>query len=86
MTIEEFEELAETEVSYPQYSKIETVYTFFDRWNNSKKEFVKFFKENGLVGIELLYEQYLEGKEIQTQIHSNQLKLNKMKMLYGLNL
>lgn len=45
MIKQEFEELADINISDEVYKVIETVYINFDRWNNSKQEFVIFFQK-----------------------------------------
>lgn len=84
MTQQEFEELAQESVSIEQYERIETVYAFFDRWQN-KKEFVSAYKQLGIVGIEILYEKFQEAEKVQREINKLNNELNKMNILYGIS-
>ena len=85
MTKQEFEELADVSVSEEVYQVIEAVYMNFDRWNNSKKEFVDFFNKNGgMQAIGKLHHIYFEAKKLQEEIKMKQEKLKEMHILYGL--
>ncbi len=65
MTKEEFENLAGIETTDEQYHIIDMVYTHFDtRWNSSKKQFVKWFKKNGMLEVVKLYNVFLEAEHI----------------------
>lgn len=64
MTKEEFENLTEVETTQEQYNMIDMVYTHFDRWNSSKKQFVKWFKKNGMLEVVKLYNVFLEAEQI----------------------